>query len=82
MKSVAETLEPKLGSLDTFLTERYRIFAADAAAEMHHDRWLLHPAEAEVELSSIAPFTLGKPRCSHFAFRHDALTWPPEPIAS
>ena len=26
---------------------------------MHHDRWLLSPAEAEVELASIAPFALG-----------------------
>ena len=50
---------------------------------MHHDRWLLSPAEAEVELSSIAPFALGgEPRCCHFAFRQDALIWPPEPIAS
>ena len=39
-------------------------------------------AEAEVELASIVPFALpGTPRC-HFAFRQDALIWPPEPIAS
>jgi uncharacterized protein len=77
----AETLLAEPGSLESFLTERYRIFAADAAAELHHDRWLLSPAEAEVDLSSIAPFTLGEPDCCHFAFRQDALIWPPEPIA-
>ena len=78
----AETVQAEPGSLASFLTERYRLFAADARAEMHHDRWVLSPAEAEVELASIAPFALGKPRCCHFAFRQDALIWPPEPIAS
>jgi uncharacterized protein YqjF (DUF2071 family) len=81
-RAAAETLSAEPGSLDAFLTERYRLFAADARAEMHHDRWVLSPAEAEVELASIAPFSLGKPRCCHFAFRQDALIWPPEPIAS
>ena len=70
------------GTLEWFLTERYRLFAGDAVAEIHHDRWLLSPAEAEIELASIAPFALGgTPRC-HCAFRQDALIWPPEPIAS
>ena len=70
------------GSLESFLTERYRLFTAEGQAEIHHDRWLLSPAEAEIELASIAPFSLtGTPRC-HFAFRQDALIWPPEPIAS
>ena len=78
-----ETFHAEPGSLEWFLTERYRLFAVDASAEMHHDRWLLSPVETEVELSSIVPFTLGgQPQCSHFAFRQDALIWPPEPIAS
>jgi uncharacterized protein YqjF (DUF2071 family) len=77
----AQTLQPEPGSLESFVTERYRIFAGDAAAEMHHDRWVLSPAESEVELASIAPFALGEPRCCHFAFRQDALIWPPEPIS-
>jgi hypothetical protein len=50
---------------------------------MHHDRWLLSPAEAEIELASIVPFALGgPPRRCHFAFRQDSLIWPPEPIAA
>ncbi len=77
-----ETFHAEPGSLEFFLTERYRLFAAEASAEMHHDRWLLSPAEAEIELASIAPFQLGEPKCCHFAFRQDALIWPPEPIAS
>jgi hypothetical protein len=81
-RPAAETLHAEAGSLEAFLTERYRIFAADASAEMHHDRWLLSPAEAEVDLASIVPFSLGgAPRSCHFAFRQDALIWPPEPIA-
>jgi hypothetical protein len=82
-RPTGETLHAEPDSLEWFLTERYRLFAPDATAEMHHDRWLLSPAEAEVELASIAPFPLsGAPRCCHVAFRQDALIWPPEPIAS
>ena len=79
-RATGETFHAKLGSLESFLTERYRLFTAEGSAEMHHDRWLLSPAEAEIELASIAPVALaGAPRC-HFAFRQDALIWPPEPI--
>ena len=82
-RASGETFHAELGSLEWFLTERYRLFSAEASAEMHHDRWLLSPAEADVELSSIVPFTLGgQPQSCHFAFRQDALIWPPEPIAS
>jgi uncharacterized protein YqjF (DUF2071 family) len=81
-RAIGESFHAEPGSLEWFLTERYRLFAADASAEMHHDRWLLSPAESEIELTSIAPFSLpGAPRC-HFAFRQDALIWPPEPILS
>ena len=48
-----ETFHAELGSLECFLTERYRLFSADARAEIHHDRWLLSKVEADVELSSI-----------------------------
>jgi uncharacterized protein YqjF (DUF2071 family) len=81
-RATGETFHTEPGSLEWFLTERYRLFSADASAEMHHDRWLLSPAEAEVELVSLVPFALpGSPRC-HFAFRQDALIWPPEPISA
>jgi uncharacterized protein YqjF (DUF2071 family) len=81
-RATGETFHAAPDSLEWFLTERYRLFSADARAEMHHDRWLLSPAEAEIELASIAPFPLtGTPRC-HFAFRQDALIWPPEAILS
>ena len=79
-RATGESFHAQPGSLEWFLTERYRLFTADARAEMHHDRWLLSPAEAEIELASIAPFALsGTPRC-HCAFRQDALIWPPERV--
>jgi uncharacterized protein YqjF (DUF2071 family) len=75
-----DTFHADPGSLEWFLTERYRLFATSTRAELHHDRWLLSPAEAEIELASIAPVPLsGAPLC-HFAFRQDALIWPPEPV--
>jgi uncharacterized protein YqjF (DUF2071 family) len=80
-RATGETFQTEPGSLEAFFSERYRLFSADASAEMHHDRWVLSPAEAEVELASIVPFSIhGSPRC-HFAFRQDALIWPPEPIS-
>jgi uncharacterized protein len=80
-RASGETFNAEPGSLEWFLTERYRLFTASGRAEMHHDRWLLSPAEAEIELASIAPVALpSAPRCCHFAFRQDALIWPPEPV--
>jgi uncharacterized protein len=82
-RPTGETFQAEPGSLESFLTERYRLFTADGRAEMHHDRWLLTPAEAEIELASILPLAPGaEPRCCHFAFRQDALIWPPEPVRS
>jgi uncharacterized protein len=79
-RATGETSKTEPGSLESFFAERYRLFSPDASAEMHHDPWVLSPAEAEVELASIVPFALpGTTRC-HFAFRQDALIWPPEPI--
>ena len=81
-RAAGESFHAESGSLEWFLTERYRLFAHDARAEMHHDQWLLRPAEAEIELTSIAPFELsGKPLC-HLSLRQDALIWPPEPVRS
>jgi len=79
-RAAGDSFHAEPGSLEWFLTERYRLFAHDARAEMHHDRWLLRPAEAEIELTSISPFELrGDPLC-HVSLRQDALIWPPEPV--
>ncbi len=79
-RATGETFHAEPGSLEWFLTERYRLFTPTGRAEMHHDRWLLGEAEAEIDLASIVPFALaGEPRC-HFSFRQDALIWPPERV--
>ena len=80
-RPTAPAFHAEPGSLEWFLTERYRLFARNSLrAEMHHDQWLLHPAVGEIELTSISPFELsGEPLC-HLSFRQDALIWPPEPV--
>ena len=79
-RATGETFQTEPGSLESFLTERYRLFTGDGRAEIHHDRWSLSPAETEIELASIAPIPLaGTPR-AHFAFRQDTLIWPPERV--
>jgi uncharacterized protein YqjF (DUF2071 family) len=73
-------------SLESFLIERYCLYATDARkrlhrAEIHHPPWPLQPAEAEIELVSIAPLALrGDPIC-HVARRQDVLVWPLRPVA-
>jgi uncharacterized protein YqjF (DUF2071 family) len=73
------------GSLEWFLAERYCLYTTDRGkvhrAEIHHELWDLQPAEAEVELASIAPLDLaGEPLC-HFARRQDVVIWPLEQLA-
>jgi hypothetical protein len=47
-------------------------------AENHHGPWALQRAEAELELTTIAPIELnGTPLC-HFSSRQDAVLWPLE----
>jgi uncharacterized protein len=81
-RATGETFHAEPGSLEWFLTERYRLFTADGRAEIHHDRWLLSPAEADIELASIAPFALDRAAACHCSFRQDALIWPPERITA
>ena len=79
----ASTSQP--GSLGWFLTERYCLYASDDEgalhrAEVHHGPWLLRPAEAEIELTSISPIELrGKPLC-HVAEPQDVVIWPLERV--
>lgn len=84
-RSVGPAAASRPGSLEWFLTERYCLYAADEPgtiyrAEIHHPPWLLHPAEAEIELTSIAPFELpGEPLC-HVAEPQDVVIWPLERV--
>jgi uncharacterized protein len=80
-----EVLHAERGSLEWFLVEHYCLYATDERhrlhrAEIHHEPWPLQPAEAEIELASIAPLELaGDPIC-WFARRQDVVIWPLEPV--
>jgi uncharacterized protein YqjF (DUF2071 family) len=42
------------GTLDYWLTERYCLHTAEATADIYHGRWPLQPAEAEIEINTMA----------------------------
>ena len=72
------TAEP--GTLEHFLAERYCLYAHDRdglrRAEIHHPPWPLQPAEAELELNTMAPVTLpDESPLAHFAERQDVVVW-------
>jgi hypothetical protein len=80
-----EVFRAEPGSLEWFLAERFCLYTRDRnrlyRAEIHHERWELQPAEADIELASIAPLELsGDPLC-HFSRRQDIVTWPREQVA-
>ena len=75
------------GTLAHFLTERYCLYAADRGrlyrADIHHRPWQLRPAEASIDLNSMAPDRVdvaGDPLL-HFSARQDVVIWPLREIA-
>ena len=82
--------QPVAGSLEHFLTERYCLYTLDERqdvrrADIHHPPWPLQPAEAEIELNTMAPEGIElpdeEPLC-HFARRQDVVAWALEPVAA
>lgn len=77
------------GSLEEWLTERYCLYTVGPGGvllrdEIHHRRWPLHPAEAEIQRNTMAqaaglalPDT---PPLLHFAARQETLIWAPERV--
>ena len=78
--------EPRRGSLDYFLTERYCLYAADRAGrthyvDIHHPLWPLQPASADIRVNTIA-LAAGIPlppvaALLHFSARQDVVNWMP-----
>jgi uncharacterized protein YqjF (DUF2071 family) len=72
------------GSLEHFLTERYCLYSIDERgeplrAEIHHPPWPLQPADAEIDVNTMAPPGIRLPDVPpllHFAARQDVLIWP------
>jgi uncharacterized protein len=88
-RPVGEPSETRPDTLENFLTERYCLYAADAAGnvyrgDIHHHPWPLQPAEAEVEkLTMTEQIGVALPETGpvlHFSERLDVLAWSPRRI--
>jgi uncharacterized protein len=90
-RPVGPVFNPRPGSLEYFLTERYCLYAVDGSGgthicEIHHPLWALQIAEAEFSVNSMARaagFTL--PDVSpllHFAKRQDMVAFPLTRVSS
>jgi uncharacterized protein len=80
--------QPRLGSLEYFLTERYCLYALDEhgeplRAEIHHPPWSLQPAKADIPINTMPPPGIELPQekpLLHFAARQDVLIWRPTKV--
>jgi len=75
------------GSLEHFLAERYCLYTEHDGrihrAEIHHPPWPIQPAQAAIELNTMAPDGIelpAEPPLLHFAARQDVVIWPLEPV--
>jgi uncharacterized protein YqjF (DUF2071 family) len=75
---------PRPGTLESFLTERYRLYALDEHRHIHyadiqHPPWPLQQARAELELNTMtAPLAIelpAEPPVLHFSARQDVVIW-------
>jgi uncharacterized protein YqjF (DUF2071 family) len=78
-------VEPREGTLEYFLTERYCLYTQDSAnayrVEIHHHPWQLQTAEAQIRVNTMADAASvrlpSQPPVLHFARRQDVITWRP-----
>jgi uncharacterized protein len=86
-RPAGEPFNAAAGTLEHFLTERYCLYAIDRGrlqrAEIHHPRWPLQPAEAEIAANTMPPPRLEpapeRPLC-HYSRRQDVVIWPLAPV--
>jgi uncharacterized protein len=79
-RPVEDEFNAAAGSLEHFLAERYCLYTEEAGtlkrAEIHHRPWDLQPAEAEIELNTMAPVELpDESPLLHFSARQDTVLW-------
>ncbi|MHB1169664.1 MAG: YqjF family protein [Longimicrobiales bacterium] len=79
--------EPRYGTLEHFLVERYALFTVLRSGrvlrcDIHHTPWRLHQAEAEIARNTLPQaygITLpGTEPLLHYSERQDSLIWAPE----
>ena len=89
-RPAGDPFESRPGTLESFLTERYCLYASDNRSnarrgDIHHDLWPLQPAEAEIEtLAMTQQIGVALPKKApilHFSKRLDVLAWLPRRIA-
>ena len=80
---VGEVYHAEPGSLEYFLTERYRLYTVDernrpAWADIHHEPWPLQRAATDIERNGYLPAGLdpGDEPIAHLAARQDVVIWP------
>ena len=90
-RPVGDPFENRPETLETFLTERYCLYAADKRGnvrrgDIHHHLWSLQAAEAEIEtLAMTQQIGVALPKKApilHFSKHLDVLAWLPRRIAS
>jgi uncharacterized protein YqjF (DUF2071 family) len=78
--------EPRYGTLEHFLTERYALFSVLRSGrvlrgDIHHTPWQLQPAEAEIIRNTVpAAHGITLPDTApllHYSGRQDTLIWAP-----
>jgi uncharacterized protein YqjF (DUF2071 family) len=73
---------PEPGTTEHFLTERYCLYTERGGqlhrADIHHMRWPLQPAEAELHENTMSPVPLEGEPLFHFSQRQDVVIWPLE----
>src|SRR5262249_14824081 len=81
----------RTGSIEHWLTERYRLYTSDRTgqllyAEIHHVPWPLQKAGAQIERNTMTtPLGIRLPDnrpLLHFVRRMDAVAWGLEPVQS
>ena len=84
-RPVGDIYESRPGTLESWLTERYCLYARQRngrirRVEVHHVPWPLQKAEAEIELNTLSlphGFSIdGEPTLLHFSRRIDVAIWP------
>ena len=85
-RPIGKVFSPQPGTLEHFLTERYRLYTTDRRGvlmrgEIHHPPWPLQVAEAEFTRNTMTeaagiPLPASNPLL-HFAKRQDVAVWQP-----
>ncbi len=88
-RPIGAAFEPRHGSLEYFLTERYCLYHLDHSGrpyrlEIHHAPWALQSANAKIThntMSEAAGISLpATAPLLHFARRQDAVAWAPQRV--